>query len=110
MERFALCAASSSLAKLKCGVSLFSLRQVGAKVASVCCCCDKLAYKWRQFVVVAIGWRNSLSSSWFVKYAEFCFQTFGDRVKSWVTIYDPYSVAWKGYGSGEHAPGMMHHV
>ncbi|XP_076816813.1 uncharacterized protein LOC143462503 [Clavelina lepadiformis] len=51
------------------------------------------------------GWTNENSVSWFEKYANFCFNTYGDRVMNWITIYDPYSVAWKGYGSGEHAPG-----
>lgn len=50
---------------------------------------------------------NSDMASIFQKYAEFCFQTFGDRVKTWVTIHDPYSIAWKGHGSGVHAPGIM---
>ncbi|CAK8692258.1 unnamed protein product [Clavelina lepadiformis] len=52
------------------------------------------------------GWNNADSVEWFRKYAEYCFQAFGDRVTNWITIHDPYSIAWKGYGSGEHAPGL----
>ena len=26
-------------------------------------------------------------------------------MKDWITIFDPHSIAWKGYGSGIHAPG-----
>ncbi|XP_032351915.1 beta-klotho isoform X2 [Camelus ferus] len=31
--------------------------------------------------------------------------TFGNRVKYWITIHNPYLVAWHGYGTGIHAPG-----
>nr|XP_026692500.1 uncharacterized protein LOC104266271 isoform X3 [Ciona intestinalis] len=52
------------------------------------------------------GWLNAQSVVWFENYADFCFNTFGGRVKDWITIYDPYAVAWLGHGSGEHAPGI----
>nr|XP_039253969.1 uncharacterized protein LOC120331019 [Styela clava] len=51
------------------------------------------------------GWLNDNIVTWFNSYADYCFNKFGDRIKTWITIHDPYSVAWKGYGSGEHAPG-----
>nr|QWJ73448.1 beta-thioglucoside glucohydrolase 4-6 [Isatis tinctoria] len=38
-------------------------------------------------------------------YAELLFQRFGDRVKFWITLNQPYSLASKGYGDGSYPPG-----
>uniref|UniRef100_A0A8B9TKU2 Klotho beta n=1 Tax=Anas platyrhynchos TaxID=8839 RepID=A0A8B9TKU2_ANAPL len=51
------------------------------------------------------GWKNESVIDIFNDYATFCFQTFGDRVKYWITIHNPYLIAWHGYGTGIHAPG-----
>ncbi|CAA7024283.1 unnamed protein product [Microthlaspi erraticum] len=41
----------------------------------------------------------------FTNYAELLFQRFGDRVKFWITLNQPYSLATKGYGDGSYPPG-----
>ncbi|KAJ7970294.1 Beta-glucosidase [Quillaja saponaria] len=41
----------------------------------------------------------------FADYADFCFKTFGDRVKNWMTFNEPRVVAALGYDNGYHAPG-----
>jgi beta-glucosidase len=41
----------------------------------------------------------------FAAYAEACFKAFGDRVKHWITLNEPLTVATQGYDSGVHAPG-----
>lgn len=41
----------------------------------------------------------------FVFYAETCFNAFGDLVKDWITINEPWCVSVLGYGNGVHAPG-----
>ncbi|CAN8287832.1 unnamed protein product [Cochlearia groenlandica] len=41
----------------------------------------------------------------FKNYAELLFQRFGDRVKFWITLNQPYSFASKGYGDGSYPPG-----
>ncbi|XP_010533966.1 PREDICTED: beta-glucosidase 44-like [Tarenaya hassleriana] len=41
----------------------------------------------------------------FADYAEFCFKTFGDRVKNWMTFNEPRVVAALGYDNGFFAPG-----
>ncbi|XP_063166770.1 beta-klotho [Candoia aspera] len=51
------------------------------------------------------GWENDSLIDIFNDYATFCFQAFGDRVKYWITIHNPYLIAWHGYGTGLHAPG-----
>nr|XP_020641833.1 beta-klotho isoform X1 [Pogona vitticeps] len=51
------------------------------------------------------GWKNDSLIDIFNDYATFCFQAFGDRVKYWITIHNPYLAAWHGYGTGIHAPG-----
>ncbi|KAI4333179.1 hypothetical protein L6164_018017 [Bauhinia variegata] len=38
-------------------------------------------------------------------YAEFCFKTFGDRVKNWVTLNEPFIFSVNGYNNGTLAPG-----
>ncbi|KAM8939531.1 cytosolic beta-glucosidase-like [Pelodytes ibericus] len=51
------------------------------------------------------GWDSETTVSLFAQYAQFCFETFGDRVKFWITINEPYIVAKLGYESGVFAPG-----
>ncbi|KAJ1547298.1 hypothetical protein HK096_003529, partial [Nowakowskiella sp. JEL0078] len=41
----------------------------------------------------------------FQRYAEVCFERFGDRVKHWLTFNEPYVSTKLGYGWGAHAPG-----
>ncbi|XP_071716809.1 beta-glucosidase 24-like [Rutidosis leptorrhynchoides] len=41
----------------------------------------------------------------FVNFAEICFWEFGDRVKNWVTLNEPYRFTYSGYVLGIHAPG-----
>ena len=41
----------------------------------------------------------------FADYADFAFGAFGDRVKHWLTLNEPWTVAINGYLSGSHAPG-----
>lgn len=51
------------------------------------------------------GWKNEVLIDIFNDYATYCFRTFGDRVRYWITIHNPYLVAWHGYETGMHAPG-----
>ncbi|WCJ19268.1 beta glucosidase 12 [Euphorbia peplus] len=41
----------------------------------------------------------------FRDYAELCFNAFGDRVKLWITLNEPYMYVQQGYSSGIFAPG-----
>ncbi|XP_078085433.1 lactase/phlorizin hydrolase-like [Mustelus asterias] len=52
------------------------------------------------------GWQNEDIIRVFRDYADFCFATFGDRVKYWITFNEPWVVSYAGYGTGQHAPGI----
>ncbi|XP_048455197.1 lactase/phlorizin hydrolase [Rhincodon typus] len=52
------------------------------------------------------GWQNEDIIKAFSDYADFCFATFGDRVKYWITFNEPWVVSYAGYGTGQHAPGI----
>ncbi|XP_062174074.1 vicianin hydrolase-like isoform X2 [Alnus glutinosa] len=41
----------------------------------------------------------------YVDFANFCFKTFGDRVKHWVTMNEPNGLSINGYTTGTFAPG-----
>ncbi|KAH9292851.1 hypothetical protein KI387_041964, partial [Taxus chinensis] len=51
------------------------------------------------------GWLNSKIVNEYGKYAEFCFKTYGDRVKNWMTFNEPRDIAALGYDNGIAAPG-----
>ncbi|XP_008450458.2 beta-glucosidase 12-like [Cucumis melo] len=40
----------------------------------------------------------------FEDYAELCFKTFGDRVKQWITLNEPWTYSMGGYAQGSFAP------
>lgn len=41
----------------------------------------------------------------FRDYAQVCFREFGDRVKHWITLNEPWTYSVGGYGDGSLAPG-----
>lgn len=51
------------------------------------------------------GWLSSNIVEDFTNYADLCFDNFGDRVKKWITINEPWTFATMGYVFGAFAPG-----
>ncbi|KAM6580806.1 hypothetical protein CsatA_004580 [Cannabis sativa] len=51
------------------------------------------------------GWLSPKIVKDYSDYANFCFKTFGDRVKYWVTINEPNSFTMNAYNFGTFAPG-----
>ncbi|XP_011081612.1 beta-glucosidase 24 [Sesamum indicum] len=45
-------------------------------------------------------------AEFFREFAEVCFREFGDRVKYWMTLNEPWSYAYNGYVTYEFPPGL----
>jgi beta-glucosidase len=56
------------------------------------------------------GWLNRDTTERFAEYAAACFDAYGDRVKWWLTINEPWIVGLLGYLHGLHAPGYRDDV
>lgn len=51
------------------------------------------------------GWENETTIQRFKEYADVLFRRLGDKVKFWITLNEPFVIAYKGYGYGTAAPG-----
>jgi beta-glucosidase len=51
------------------------------------------------------GWTSRGTADAFAEYAEIVAARLGDRVRHWITVNEPWVIAWLGYGLGLHAPG-----
>uniref|UniRef100_A0A5F9DFM0 Cytosolic beta-glucosidase n=1 Tax=Oryctolagus cuniculus TaxID=9986 RepID=A0A5F9DFM0_RABIT len=54
------------------------------------------------------GWLSEATIEIFDRYARFCFSTFGDRVKHWITLNEPNIFALMAYDLGFFPPGVPH--
>jgi beta-glucosidase len=52
------------------------------------------------------GWINRDNLHYFADYAAIVAKRLGDRIGKWTTFNEPGVIAWDGYVSGEHAPGV----
>jgi beta-glucosidase len=52
------------------------------------------------------GWLNRENLPYFADYAAILAKRLGDRIQKWTTFNEPGVIAWDGYVSGEHAPGV----
>lgn len=52
------------------------------------------------------GWMARETSAYFGDFAAIVARRLGDRVKSWFTVAEPYTVMRHSYVLGDHAPGM----
>jgi beta-glucosidase len=56
------------------------------------------------------GWRSRDTVERFAEYGAACFDAYGDRVRWWLTINEPWIVGLLGYLHGLHAPGYRDDV
>ena len=56
------------------------------------------------------GWRARDTAHRFAEYAATCFGAYGDRVRFWLTINEPWIIGLLGYLHGLHAPGYKDDV
>ncbi len=52
------------------------------------------------------GWRNRETAERFAEYAAYMGHRFGDRVRHWTTLNEPWCSAYLGHASGVMAPGI----
>ncbi len=52
------------------------------------------------------GWGNRDIAGWFADYSAICARAFGDRVKHWITLNEPWCIAFLCHEIGAHAPGQ----
>ncbi|MEU7717058.1 GH1 family beta-glucosidase [Streptomyces tibetensis] len=64
-------------------------------------------YHWDlpQHLEDAGGWPARDTAYRFAEYARIVGEALGDRVEQWITLNEPWCVAFLGYASGVHAPG-----
>ncbi|KAM9319853.1 klotho [Gastrophryne carolinensis] len=52
------------------------------------------------------GWGNASMVAEFSAYARQCFRLFAAHVRYWLTMDNPYLLAWHGHGTGKMPPGI----
>lgn len=52
------------------------------------------------------GWYSRETARRLADYADIATRAFGDRVKNWATLNEPWTFCWSGHASGEDAPGL----
>jgi beta-glucosidase len=53
------------------------------------------------------GWTSHLMLKWFIRYATLCATEYGEKVKDWIVLNEPFGFTSLGYMLGRHAPGRM---
>jgi beta-glucosidase len=51
------------------------------------------------------GWTNYLIAKWFEKFVTICATEYGNKVKHWIILNEPFGFTSLGYMLGMHAPG-----
>lgn len=52
------------------------------------------------------GWYNRDTAHRLADHAEAMARAFGDRIRHWTTLNEPWTFCWSGHASGEDAPGL----
>ena len=64
-------------------------------------------YHWDLPAALPDGWLNRETSFAFAEFCQVAVRAFGDRVKDWITINEPFCPSFLGYAYGRHAPGIQ---
>ena len=51
------------------------------------------------------GWINYLIIKWFTRFVSICAEAYGEKVKNWIILNEPFAFTTLGYMLGKHAPG-----
>jgi beta-glucosidase len=51
------------------------------------------------------GWASHFLVKWFSRYVTLCAQEYGEKVKDWIILNEPFGFTSLGYMLGQHAPG-----
>ncbi|NMA23135.1 MAG: family 1 glycosylhydrolase, partial [Spirochaetales bacterium] len=66
-------------------------------------------YHWDlpQYLEDEGGWANRETAYAYARYADVCYEHLGPYVDQWITLNEPWCIAYLGYRIGEHAPGLQ---
>lgn len=51
------------------------------------------------------GWTSHFMLKWFSRFVTLCAEEYGDKVKDWIVLNEPFGFTSLGYMLGKHAPG-----
>lgn len=63
-------------------------------------------YHWDLPACLPNAWLNRSTADAFVEYSGVAVRAFGDRIKTWITLNEPFCSSFLSYNVGIHAPGM----
>jgi len=63
-------------------------------------------YHWDLPAAIPGGWLNRTTANTFADFTNIVTRAFGDRVKNWNTINEPFCASFLSYKYGRHAPGV----
>jgi beta-glucosidase len=63
-------------------------------------------YHWDLPAAFTQGWLDRETAFAFEEFTSLAVKAFGDRVKNWITINEPFCPSFLGYAYGRHAPGI----
>jgi len=53
------------------------------------------------------GWQSHQLLKWFSRFVTLCVEEYGDKVKDWIVLNEPFGFTSLGYMLGQHAPGKI---
>jgi beta-glucosidase len=66
---------------------------------------EEIVKDYANYAKVNSSLNDPLSCTEVLTHSQVCFEAFGDRVKHWLTMNEPWCISILGYGRGVFAPG-----